>query len=103
MIDDLKNSSVIVKNTNNDLIVFYINPRNFRQNKKEKWTFDCDSFYAFMPMWVQSNRVEHRKPPKERESKVLTDTIIHPSSFMTLEEWMKNTENAHEVVMRIFE
>lgn len=99
-IDSLRNKHAIVRHSFNDLILIYTNPRNFRKNNIGKWVFNCDSFYAFMPMWVKHKRVELRTPKDEREE--LADTIDNIDNFDSINEWLKMPEQIREVFERIF-
>lgn len=100
-IEELKNSPVIVEHTGESLIVIFVNPHNFRQNKYKKWLFDCDRFYVFMPMWVDKSEKRIRIHPGGGKDS-LTDTIQRLNDFMPLDEWLSEG-HGQEALLRIFE
>lgn len=101
-IERLKDKQAIVEHPKkSDLIVIFINPRNFKKNPKGNWLFESDSLITFSPMWVGSNKVELKviKNPGD----ALRDVIRHPDDFTPLDEWLKIVQNGRECFRRIFE
>lgn len=81
-INDLKKENVIVAYDYHKLIRIYINPKDFRKNTKDQWTFACDKYITVMPPnWDFEVEIHDDPHPDTGE---IRDTIIHEDDWYTL-------------------
>lgn len=79
---DIQNEKLIVSKSQNNLIIVYLNPKNWRKNDEGQRVFDCDKFISIFP---RKNTIIVEDEPNPKTGKI-TDTIRHEDDFYTKKE-----------------